>query len=75
MQDCDKEGVIDDRKCDSPKRGVKGIREVSQLTERCDGYEGGVKEVWEGVTVVRKCNRRFVSWWGGVMVMGRSKRA
>ena len=32
-----------DRKCDSPKRGVKGIREVIQLTERCDGYEGGVR--------------------------------
>ena len=33
--------MTDDRKCDSPKRGVKGIRKVSQLTERCDGYEGG----------------------------------
>ena len=33
--------------------------------------EGGV----EGVTVVRKYNRRFVSFRGGVMVMGRSKRA
>ena len=22
------------------------------------------------MTVVRKCDRRFVSWWGGVMVMG-----
>ena len=44
--------MTDDRKCDSPKRGVKGIREVSQLTERCDGYEG--------VTFVRKCDRRFV---------------
>ena len=57
-----------DRKCDSSKRGVKGIREVSQLMDRCDGYEGGV----------RRCgryNRRFVSWWGGVMVMGRNKRA
>ena len=45
MQDCHKEDVIDDRKCDSPKRGtgVKGIRQVSQLTERCDGYEGGVR--------------------------------
>ena len=43
MQDCHKKGVIDDKKCDSPKRGVKGIREVSQLTERCDGYEGGVR--------------------------------
>ena len=31
--------------------------------------------MWEGVTVVRKCGRRFVSWWGGVMVMGKSKRA
>ena len=31
--------------------------------------------MWEGVTVVRNCNTRFVSWWGGVMVMGRSKRA
>ena len=28
----------------------------------------------EGVTVVRKCDRRFVGWWGGVMVTGRSKR-
>ena len=32
--------------------------------------------MWEGVTVVRKCDRWFASWWGGVMVMvmGRSKR-
>ena len=35
--------MTDDRKCDSPKRGVKGIREVSRLMERCDGYEGGVR--------------------------------
>ena len=34
--------MTDDRKCGSPKRGVKGIGEVSQLTERCDGYEGGL---------------------------------
>ena len=34
--------VTDDRTCDSPKTGVNGIREVSQLTERCDDYEGGV---------------------------------
>ena len=33
----------DDRKCYCLKKGVKGIREVSQLMERCDGYEGGVK--------------------------------
>ena len=38
-----KKGVTDDRKCDSPKRCVKGIREVSQLKEGCDGYEGGVR--------------------------------
>ena len=43
MQDCHHEGVTDDRKCDSPKRGVTSIREVNQLTERCDGYEGGVR--------------------------------
>ena len=50
MQDCHPESVTDDRKCDSPKRGVKGIREVSQLTERCDGCEGGVRsygKVWQ----------------------------
>ena len=30
----------------------------------------------EGVTVVRKCDSpKEVCWWGGVMVMGRSKRA
>ena len=43
MQDYHQEGVTDDRKCDSLKRGVKGIREMSQLTERYDGYEGGVR--------------------------------
>ena len=43
MQDCHQEGITDDRKCDSPKRSVKGIREVIQLTKRCDGYEGGVR--------------------------------
>ena len=30
--------MTDDRKCDSPKRGVKGMRGMSQLTERYDGY-------------------------------------
>ena len=33
MSHVGQEGVTDDRKCDSPKRGVKGIREVRQLTE------------------------------------------
>ena len=35
--------MTDDRKCDSPKTGVKGIREVRQLTERCNSYEVGVR--------------------------------
>ena len=35
--------MTDDWKCDSPKGGMKGIREVSQLMERCDGYEGSVR--------------------------------
>ena len=35
--------MTDDMECDSPKRGVKGITKVSQLMERCDGYEGGVR--------------------------------
>ena len=33
--------MTDDRECDSHKRVGQGIREVSQLTNRCDGYEGG----------------------------------
>ena len=31
------EGVTVVRKCDSHLRDMKGIREVCQLTERCDG--------------------------------------
>ena len=34
------EGLTADRKCDSHRRDVKGMREVCLLTERCDGYEG-----------------------------------
>ena len=58
---------------------MKGIKQECQLMERCDGHDhgGGVRECGKvrqlsgGVTVLRK----FVSWWGGVMVMGKSKRA
>ena len=42
--------MTDDRKYDSPKRGVRGIREVNQLTERCDHYKGSVRrcgKVWQ----------------------------
>ena len=35
-------------KCDIIQRGVKGIKKVCQLIERCDDYEGGVR-MWEGV--------------------------
>ena len=48
--------MTDDRKCDSPKKGVKGIREVSQLTERCDGYEGCIRRC-RGVIVMRRSKR------------------
>ena len=33
------EGETVDKKCDSHQRDVKGIREVCQLTERCDGVK------------------------------------
>ena len=32
-------GVTAVRECDSHQAGVKGIRKVCQLTERCDSYE------------------------------------
>ena len=37
------EGETVDRKCDSHQRDLNGIREVCQLTERCDGYEVWVR--------------------------------
>ena len=60
------EGKTVDRKCDSHQRDVKGIREVCQLTEKCEGY----KDVWEGVTVVRMCDSpkevcQLVGWCDG----------
>ena len=44
--------------------------------ERCDGCDGGVRRCWKvwqlsgSLTVLR----RFVSWLGGAMVMGRRKK-
>ena len=43
------------RKCDSYQGGVKGIRKVCQLMERCND-DGGYKGVWEGVISFRKCD-------------------
>ena len=63
--------MTDDRKCDSPKRGVRGIREVRQLTEGCDGYVGGVRRCAR----CDSCQEVVCQLVGGVMVMGRSKRA
>ena len=37
------EDVITFRRCGSPHGVVKGIRQVCQLMERCDGYVEGVK--------------------------------
>ena len=48
------------RECKIHQGGVKGIRKVCQFTERCDGYEGGVRRcgkayhLTEGVTVIRE---------------------
>ena len=33
-----------------------------------------MREMWEGVTVVRKCDRRFVSWCGSVTVIGEMRK-
>ena len=35
------------RKCASHQVGVKGIRKVCQLMERCDGHGGDVKVLGE----------------------------
>ena len=56
------QGVTVYRKCDSPKGGVKYIRNVCKLIWSCDGYWGDVRRLWGGVTVVRKCG----SFKGGV---------
>ena len=34
------EGVINFNRCDSPKGGVKDLRKMCQLMERCDGHGG-----------------------------------
>ena len=31
------------RRCDSPQVGLKDVRKVCQLIERCDGHVGGVQ--------------------------------
>ena len=56
MQDWHQEGVTVDRKCDSPKKGVKGVSEVYQLTERCDSSEGGVRRCGECDTPKEVCH-------------------
>ena len=41
------EGVITFRSFDSPKGGVKYVRKVCQLMERCDAHGRSVREVGE----------------------------
>ena len=41
------EGVITFSRCDSPQGGVKDVRKVCQLMERCDAYGIGVQELGE----------------------------
>ena len=36
-------GVTVDRNCDTHQGGVKGIRKVCQLMERCDSHGQGVR--------------------------------
>ena len=45
--------------------------------ERCDGYDRGVRRCGNVGQLSGRVTdlRRFISWWRGVMVMGRSKRA
>ena len=43
MHGCHLEGVTVDRECDSIKGGVKGIRKMCLLMERCDGHLGDVR--------------------------------
>ena len=47
MYDCHQEGVTVDRECDIHQGGVKGIKEVCQLVERCDGHAGDVRSLEE----------------------------
>ena len=39
--------MITFRRCDSPRGGVKGVRKVCQLMERCDGHWGDVTMLGE----------------------------
>ena len=40
-------GVITFRRCDTPHGGLKDVRKVCQVMERCDGYGGDVKVLGE----------------------------
>ena len=36
-------GVAVDQKCNIDQKGVKGIKKVCQLMERCDGHGGDIR--------------------------------
>ena len=79
------EGVLGDvtfvRKCDSPQRDVKLLKEVCWLVEWCDGHLGKVRfvERCDSCQDMRlsscKCESylKAVSGWTGLMVMWRCK--
>ena len=37
------EGVIPFKRCDTPQGGVKDVRKICQVMERCGGHGGDVK--------------------------------
>ena len=41
------EGLTTFRRCDSPQGGVKDVRKVCQLMEKCDGHREDVKVLGE----------------------------
>ena len=41
------EGVMTFRRCDTPQGGVKDVRKVCQMMERCNGHGGDVNVLGE----------------------------
>ena len=55
----------------SPIKQATGLDIYPYSTRNCVRSKYQTRQLSGRVTVLRK----FISWWGGVMVMGRSKRA
>ena len=50
------ENVTVNRECDSPQGGVKGMKKVCTVMERCAGKLGRCKGLWGGVAAFKKCD-------------------